>query len=84
MISITHNKEAARALKNAVIGIDGIRQNPKGTVIEYHIGSWVDNVGTTAVGKMAMKLYQEGHVVLCQKLLRGGDDPQYGYWAVVK
>jgi len=84
MISITRNKEAARALKNAVIGIDGIRQNPVGTVIEYHIGSWVDNIGTSAVGKMAMKLYQEGHVHLVQKLLRSGDDPQYGYWAVVR
>jgi hypothetical protein len=71
MISLLSHKETARALKDAVMGIDGIPQNAKGTVIEYHQGDWSDNIGLTAVGKMAMDLHKLGRVRLFQTPLQG-------------
>ena len=69
MINLLTHKEPARALKNAVMGIDGIAQNPKGTVIEYHQGDWADLIGMKPVGKMAMELSNQGRVVLYQKII---------------
>jgi len=73
MITLQKHKQhdKARALKNAVMGIDGIIQNPPGTVIEYHRGDWADNIGLSAVGKMAMELYKLGRVRLFQTPLPG-------------
>ena len=81
MISLLNNNQASRALKNAVMGLYGIPQNPKGTVIEYHQGDWADLIGTTAVGKQARALYDLGRVELVQSRIGGG---RFSYRAVVK
>lgn len=80
MISIVKNKEKSRAFKNAVMGIDGIRQNPRGTVIEYHQGDWVDLIGNTKIGKQAWAYHELGLIVLCQKRIDGG---KFSYRGVV-
>lgn len=87
MISLLSHKEPARALKNAVMGIDGIPQNAKGTVIEYHQGDWSDLIGTKHIGKQARALFDMGRVDLVQSIV--SHDPATGvrmfsYRAVVK
>jgi ribosomal 30S subunit maturation factor RimM len=83
MISLQKHKQhdKARALKNAVMGVDGIAQNPKGTEIEYHVGDWADLIGLTAVGKQAMDLYKLGLVSLVHRGPVGGP---YSYLAVTR
>ena len=84
MISLLNHKEKARALKNAVMGLDGIPQNAKGTVIEYHQGDWADLIGTTAVGKQARALYDLGRVYMWQEIIAREPMRVFSYRAVIR
>lgn len=84
-----------RALLNAVFGIDGVRQHPPGTVIEYWRGvpDFVPDGNRRDVFLMARKLYEAGLCTLVQ--VRGepvefspkgpalGDVHEYSYRVVV-
>jgi hypothetical protein len=84
-----------RALYNAVFGIDGVRQNPPGTVVEYWTGQPdFDPIGERkAVFAMARKLHEAGLCRLIQ--VKGevvedapmgaalGDVHEYSYRVVV-
>ena len=84
MISLLNHKEKGRALKNAVMGLDGIAQNPRGTVIEYHQGDWADLIGTTAVGKQARALFDLGRVYMWQEIIVHEPMRVFSYRVVVK
>ena len=84
MISLLTHKEKARALKNAVMGLDGIAQNPRGTVIEYHQGDWADLIGTTAVGKQARVFFDMGRVDLVQSIIAREPMRVFSYRAVIR
>lgn len=81
MITLYKKKDWERLFKHAVIGVDGIRQNPRGTVIEYHQGDWADLIGNTKIGKQAWAYHELGLIVLCQARIEGG---KFSYRGVVK
>lgn len=81
-INLTNHKDPARALRSAVLGIDGIQQNPRGTVITYHEGDYTDQVHNTKAGRAAWELHEQKRVILCQKKIQ--DEPvRYSYYAVI-
>lgn len=81
-ISLLTHKDPARALKAAVLGIDGIPQNPRGTWICYAEGDYTDQVHNTKAGRAAWELHEQNRVILCQKKIQ--DEPvRYSYYAVI-
>ncbi len=66
-IDLVGKKDADRVFWNAVIGIDGIPQWPKGTVITYWTGNAMDEVNHRRVGAHAWRAYEAGRVRLFQK-----------------
>lgn len=66
---ISANKDAARVLKNMVIGIDGIKQVNSGDRIVYWSGDASDYIGQKAVGRMAYDLAMAGDVRLFQNVI---------------
>ena len=85
-VNISNHKDAARVLRNMVIGIDGIPQVKPGTRITYHEGGYNDNVGFTKVGFVARELSNLGLVHLCQKIIekKDGDIRKFAYMVEVK
>ena len=69
MLNLTGTKDAARILKNMVIGIDGIRQVNKGDQIIYWRGNYSDCVGQKEVGRVAMSMAQAGLAHLKQRIV---------------
>lgn len=55
----------------------------KGTVIEYHVGDYADQIGAKKIGRVMRDLFDAGKVALAQKRIQ--DDPrQYCYWGIVR
>lgn len=73
MINLVTHKDPARALRNAVNGIDGIAQVPPGQIIAYWQGDYNDQVHNTKVGRAAWELHEQGKVHLFQRKLQ--DEP---------
>lgn len=69
MTDITKLKDPARVLRDM---IKGKNKKARRTNITYFVGNWSDNVGMTAVGRMAMDLAKKGHCNLKQRVV--GED----------
>lgn len=80
MISYANHKEPDRMLRLAVL--DDVTPADKGTALEYWRGplDFEPTGKRAAVFKEAMRLYEAGRLVLCQK--REGDG-MYSYMGVV-
>jgi len=88
-VSIVGSPQPDRVLKNMVLGIDGIAQQPKGSRIVYHIGNYDDMIGLKPVGRMASNLEKMGSVILVQKTISesmsdGGPVRTFEYMAVMR
>ena len=66
-IDLVGKKDADRLLRNMVLGIDGIAQVSKGSVITYWTGDATDEVHQKKIGKAAWTLHENGFVELFQK-----------------
>lgn len=76
-VNLTKHDEPERVFRNALKP----NANPRGTVIVYAEGNFGDEIGTTAIGRMAWDAYERGEVELVQKKI---GFEQHLYMAVVK
>lgn len=83
VIDIRKNKRPVVSLVNAVTGIHGVRQNPRGTVIEYWRGEtdFEPEKDRKEIFDQANKLEQNGFCHLVQFRMGNGE---YSYRAVLK
>lgn len=82
-IDLTRNPDPVRALQNAVLGIDGVKQNPPGTKIVYLQQETTWELWRSPVAKEAYRLYEIGACHLVQEIV--SDSPRvYNYIAEVR
>lgn len=83
MIDLTKNPDPVRALRNAVLGIDGTPQNEPGTKIVYLQQETTWELWRSDVAKEAYRLYEFGACHLVQEIV--SDSPRvYNYIVVVR
>lgn len=83
MIDLTQNPDPVRALQNAVLGIDGVKQNPPNTKIIYRTSESSWELWRDPAAVEAYRLYEMGKVHLVQEIV--SDSPRvYNYIVVVR